>query len=50
MELNQIKGSFAGEIVGLDIAKPISPATVDAIEAAMAKHAVVVVRAQEPRD
>jgi alpha-ketoglutarate-dependent 2,4-dichlorophenoxyacetate dioxygenase len=35
---------FAAEIVGLDTSGPITPEIVDAVEQAMAKHAVCVVR------
>jgi len=40
---------FAAEIIGLDVRDP-SPAVVDAVNAAMAEHAVVVIRDQDITD
>jgi alpha-ketoglutarate-dependent 2,4-dichlorophenoxyacetate dioxygenase len=44
MQITQLHPLFAAEIVGLDTAAPVSPATVEGVEAAMAKYAVCVVR------
>jgi alpha-ketoglutarate-dependent 2,4-dichlorophenoxyacetate dioxygenase len=44
MEINQLHPRFVGEITGLDTSGPVTPATVDFFEAAMAKYAVCVIR------
>jgi alpha-ketoglutarate-dependent 2,4-dichlorophenoxyacetate dioxygenase len=44
MQINPLHPRFAAEIVGLDTSAPITPGTVQAVEAAMAEHAVCVVR------
>jgi alpha-ketoglutarate-dependent 2,4-dichlorophenoxyacetate dioxygenase len=44
MGINQLHPRFVGEIIGLDTAAPITPATIELVEAAMAQYAVCVIR------
>lgn len=44
METRPLHPRFAAEIIGLDTSAPITPDVVEAVEAAMAEHAVCVVR------
>ena len=44
MQVNPLHPLFAAEIVGLDTAAPVTPEVVQAVEDAMAKYAVCVVR------
>ena len=44
MQINQLHPLFAAEIIGLDISAPTTPETVNAVEDAMAKYAVCVIR------
>lgn len=44
MQISQLHERFVGEITGLDTAGPPTPGTVAAVEAAMARHAVCVIR------
>ena len=44
MQVTPLHPLFAAEITGLDTSAPITPEIVDAVEAAMATHAVCVVR------
>jgi len=44
MQINPLHPLFAAEITGLDTSAPVTPQTVEAVEAAMAQHAVCVVR------
>lgn len=44
MQINQLHPRFVGEIIGLDTSGPITPQMVEAVEAAMAKYAVCVIR------
>ncbi len=46
MEIRQIGPGFAGEVIGLDLSKPQTSATLDAIHAGMDEHAVLVFRGQ----
>ena len=48
--IREINPSFAGEVSGIDITKPISKAEVAAIEAGMDKYAVLVFRDQRFTD
>lgn len=44
MQINQLHPRFVGEIIGLDTSGPLSTEDVEAVEAAMARYAVCVVR------
>jgi alpha-ketoglutarate-dependent 2,4-dichlorophenoxyacetate dioxygenase len=44
MQINQLHPRFVGEIIGLDTSAPITPETVEAVEAAMAQYGVCVIR------
>lgn len=44
MQINQLHPLFVGEIIGLDTSAPVTPETVRAVEDAMAKYAVCVIR------
>ena len=44
MQVNPLHPLFAAEIVGIDTSAPPTPKTVAAVEAAMAEHAVCVIR------
>jgi len=44
MQIHPLHERFAAEITGLDTSVPLSPAMVDAFEAAMAQYAVCVIR------
>jgi alpha-ketoglutarate-dependent 2,4-dichlorophenoxyacetate dioxygenase len=48
--IRQIHPVFVGEVSGIDIARPLSPEEVAAIEAGMDRHAVLVFRDQQIRD
>ena len=50
MTIRQIQPEFAGEVSGIDIAQPISPDDVAAIEAGMDRYAVLVFREQNITD
>ena len=50
LTIRQIQPEFAGEVSGIDIAKPISPDDVAAIEAGMDRYAVLVFREQNITD
>ena len=43
-------GAFAGEVSGIDLSRPLSPAEVAAIEAGMDRHAVLVFHDQPLTD
>lgn len=44
MQINPLHPLFAAEIIGLDTSAPVTPETAAAVEAAMAEHAVCVIR------
>lgn len=44
MQVRKLHPLFAAEITGLDTAAPLTPATIEAVERAMAEHAVCVIR------
>lgn len=44
MQVHQLHPRFVGEIIGLDTSLPITPETVNPVEAAMARYAVCVIR------
>ncbi len=44
MQVTQLHPLFAAEITGLDTSAPITPETVEAVEGAMAEHAVCIIR------
>jgi alpha-ketoglutarate-dependent 2,4-dichlorophenoxyacetate dioxygenase len=48
--MRQIGPCFAGEVEGLDLTRPLSPAEVDAVHAGMAEHAVLVFHGQALSD
>jgi alpha-ketoglutarate-dependent 2,4-dichlorophenoxyacetate dioxygenase len=48
--IRQIHPVFVGEVSGIDIARPLSPEEVAAIEAGMDRHAVLVFRDQQITD
>ncbi len=50
MEISQSAAGFPAEITGLDITQTLTATMVAAIEAAMARHAVVIVRGQKLDD
>ncbi len=50
LTIRQIQPEFAGEVSGIDIAQPISPDDVAAIEAGMDRYAVLVFREQNITD
>ncbi|HEY1935517.1 MAG TPA: TauD/TfdA family dioxygenase [Acetobacteraceae bacterium] len=50
IEIRQITPVFAGEVSGIDLTRPLSPADVAAIEAGMDRHAVLVFRDQKLTD
>ena len=50
MEIRQIHPVFVGEVSGIDITRPLSPAEVAAIEAGMNEHAVLVFHDQKLTD
>ncbi len=50
ISIRPIHPTFAGEVSGVDCAKPLSPADVAAIEAGMDQHAVLVFRDQKLTD
>jgi alpha-ketoglutarate-dependent 2,4-dichlorophenoxyacetate dioxygenase len=50
MEIRQIHPVFAGEVSGIDITRPLSPAEVAAVDAGMNAHAVLVFRDQKLTD
>jgi alpha-ketoglutarate-dependent 2,4-dichlorophenoxyacetate dioxygenase len=50
MKVNQLHPLFVGEITELDTSAPITPDIVEAFEAAMAEHAVCVVRGASLND
>ena len=50
ISIRPLQGSFAGEVSGLDITKPIDRADVAAIDAGMDAHAVLVFRDQRLTD
>lgn len=50
MQINHLHPLFAAEILGLDTAAPITPETIDAVEDAMARHAVCVIRGASLKD
>ena len=50
LTIRQLHPVFAGEVTGIDIAKPLTPAEVAAIEAGMDKYAVLVFPGQQLTD
>jgi alpha-ketoglutarate-dependent 2,4-dichlorophenoxyacetate dioxygenase len=48
--INQLHPRFFGEITGLDTSAPVTPETIQAFEAAMAKYAVCVIRDASLKD
>ena len=50
LAIRAIQPAFAGEVSGIDITQPLSPADVAAIEAGMDKYAVLVFRGQPLTD
>jgi alpha-ketoglutarate-dependent 2,4-dichlorophenoxyacetate dioxygenase len=44
MQISSLHPLFAAEIIGLDTSAPVTPETVEVVEAAMVEHAVCVVR------
>ncbi len=50
MQIRQIHPVFVGEVSGVDITQPLSPAAVAAIEAGMNEHAVLVFHDQKLTD
>jgi alpha-ketoglutarate-dependent 2,4-dichlorophenoxyacetate dioxygenase len=50
MEIRQIHPVFVGEVSGIDITRPLSPAEVAAIDAGMNEHAVLVFHDQKLTD
>ena len=50
LAIRPIQPAFAGEVSGIDITQPLSPADVAAIEAGMDKYAVLVFRGQRLTD
>jgi len=50
VSIRPLRGSFAGEVAGLDITKPIGPTEVAAIEAGMDAYAVLVFHDQHLTD
>ena len=50
MDIRQIHPVFVGEVSGIDIARPLSPAEVTAIDAGMNAHAVLVFHDQKLTD
>jgi alpha-ketoglutarate-dependent 2,4-dichlorophenoxyacetate dioxygenase len=50
MQINQLHPLFVGEIIGLDTSAPVTPDTIQAVEDAMAKYAVCVIRNASLRD
>jgi alpha-ketoglutarate-dependent 2,4-dichlorophenoxyacetate dioxygenase len=50
MEVKQLHPLFFGEITGLDTSVPVTPETVEAVEDAMAKYAVCVIRNASQND
>jgi alpha-ketoglutarate-dependent 2,4-dichlorophenoxyacetate dioxygenase len=44
MQINPLHPLLAAEIIGIDTSAPVAPETVAAVEAAMAEHAVCVIR------
>ena len=50
LAIRPIQPAFAGEVSGIDITQPLSPADVAAIEAGMDKYAVLVFRGQPLTD
>ncbi len=45
--IRRISGALGAEIQGVDLAKPLEPATVEAIRQALAEHLVIVFRGQD---
>lgn len=50
MQIIQLHPLFAAEIIGIDTAAPVAPETIRAVEEAMAKYAVCVVRGASLND
>jgi alpha-ketoglutarate-dependent 2,4-dichlorophenoxyacetate dioxygenase len=50
MDIRQIHPVFVGEVSGIDITRPLSPAEVAAVDAGMNAHAVLVFRDQKLTD
>jgi alpha-ketoglutarate-dependent 2,4-dichlorophenoxyacetate dioxygenase len=50
MQINPLHPLFAAEIIGLDTAAPATPATIEAVEGAMAEYAVCVIRDASLKD
>jgi len=50
MEIRPVAATFAGEVSGIDLTGPVTPADVAAIEAGMDRHAVLVFRDQRCTD
>ena len=50
ISVRQIHAAFVGEVSGIDISKPLSPAEVSAIEAGMDLYAVLVFHDQKITD
>ncbi len=50
MQVNQLHERFVGEILGVDTSVPPSPEVIDAVEAAMARYAVCVIRGASLND
>jgi alpha-ketoglutarate-dependent 2,4-dichlorophenoxyacetate dioxygenase len=50
LTIRQLHPLFVGEISGVDVGKPIDPATVAALNAAIDRYAVLVLRGQDLDD
>jgi alpha-ketoglutarate-dependent 2,4-dichlorophenoxyacetate dioxygenase len=50
VQINPLHPLFAAEIIGIDTSAPVAPETADAVEAAMAEHAVCVIRGASLND
>src|SRR5882762_9881733 len=50
VSIQQIHPVFVGEVSGIDLTRPLSPADVAAVEAGMDRHAVLVYRDQRITD
>jgi alpha-ketoglutarate-dependent 2,4-dichlorophenoxyacetate dioxygenase len=50
MQIKQLHPRFVGEITGLDTSAPVTPETIEAVEDAMAKYAVCVIRNASLKD
>ena len=50
LSIRQIHPVFVGEVLGVDLTRPLSPADVATIEAGMDRYAVLVFRGQDITD